>query len=383
MLIREGTCWPPTFGMGAPSPFSPAVGNAPRRATQGDEAAEGVDPPRELLLICALQRLAGEAGSPIFLAPFPGAFPLTPAPGLAQIQVHPPPPLLALRQEAARAPPCPAPLRGGFGGKNKSAQGVGRGYPGPCSFAGPGAAESPREFVCKRKRPGERRGAGHCARCRPARGGCSPLPRFWQRFWGGGFRSARPRASPGPAAGAHPKERRLLRFSLPGQGRGSAGTVRSSAAPGPGSRAGCGHLGQIYFWCSKVGFFPPRGAGCEGRKERAIAVKRPPEMGLAGEFLPSSAVLPGPPTPPPQQSREPAGAQLGAVVFQVEQRRAMPGGCVDRGHLWVHFTGGFAREGWDRDLGPRRGFPLVRAPRRVPPGSLRLSAFAAPKLGGA
>lgn len=51
----------------------------------------------------------------------------------------------------------------------------------------------------------------------------------------------------------------------------------------------------------------------------------------------------------------------------------MPGGGGDRGHLWVRFTGSFAREGWDQ--GPRTPprLSLLRVPRRVPPGLSRHS----------
>lgn len=267
-----------------------------------------MDPPRALLLICAFHRLAGER-APLFSLHPAREHPRSHRPRGSLTFRLAPLPWPCGTAGAARAPPCPAPLRGGFLGENKLAPGDGQGVPGPRSSAGPGAAGCPREFVCKRKSPGERGRAGHCAACPPG-GGCSPSPCFWPGSWGGEFRPC-----PAPhLCQSHPGNGGFSTGERPGIGGeaalqpGRAGR----AAPGPGSPAGCGRLGQIYFWCGEVSFFPRRElvGGEEGGGD-SCKTTCGDELGRGAS--PQLRSGPRPPrTPSPQQ---PAGTRPGAVVF--------------------------------------------------------------------
>lgn len=256
MLIREGTCWPPTFGMGAPSPFSPAVGNAPRRATQGDEAAEGVDPPRELLLICALQRLAGEAGSPIFLAPFPGAFPLTPAPGLAQIQVHPPPrswPCGRRRPGHRRAQLHSA---GALGGKINRPRGWAGDTPDPAASPAPGPLSRPGSSFANEKGPGKGGEPGTALAAGPPGEAAPRSPASGSVSGAADFVPPGPAQVPAPLPEPTRRSGGYSAFLC----RGKAGAPRGRCAPAlplaPAPGPGAGTWVRFIFGAAKWGFFP-------------------------------------------------------------------------------------------------------------------------------
>lgn len=100
-------------------------------------------------------------------------------------------------------------------------------------------------------------------------------------------------------------------------------------------------------------------------------------MGSAGELLPNPAAFPSTPVPPSHHSWEPTDAQLGTVVFRsnaVQRPAAAASGDTSRYLLPAVF------QEWT-GTGTTDPAVALRSPR-VPPGSLRPPALAAPNLEG-
>lgn len=127
---------------------------------------------------------------------------------------------------------------------------------GPCSSAHLGAAESPRELICKRKSLGEVGELGTALPIRPR--GIAPLIPILVGFLGPQVSSLvgpvqiptpRPKTSQGTAISPS--------FSA-GESSGFRGHSVSQpgragrAAPDPRSQAGCERSAHIYFWCREV-----------------------------------------------------------------------------------------------------------------------------------
>lgn len=152
------------------------------------------------------------------------------------------------------------------------------------------------------------------------------------------------------------------------------------AAPGPGSPAGCGHLGQIYFWCREV--FSPAGSRLRGQEGAGDGCKTTSRDGLGRGVSPQPRSAPRPhdapsPTEPGVSGRPPRGCCFprGATTSSARRRRG-------QGTPVGTFYRQFCKRGLGQ--GPRTPpkFSLLRAPRRVPPGVSPPLGTRSPKLGG-
>lgn len=231
--------------------------------------AGDVDPPRLFLSICALKRLVGETGSSISFTP-----------AREHPRLH-----RARDSPKLRLPPLLAPQRGGESGASRASSSV-RGLCGGEQI-GPGVGKKCTDpaappVSAPLSRPGSwfanenpRGKSGSWAPHRPStRGGLLLASRFWSSFWARGFR---PWSAPFRSRSrSPPSERRLLHLSLPGRVRGFAGPVcPSRAGPGalpltPAPRPDASTGVTFIFGAEK--FLPLQGSGCEGRKDRPIAV---------------------------------------------------------------------------------------------------------------
>lgn len=360
--------------------FSCAMRNPPHKPMQGDERTGEVESlsSRVTFNSCFAPACRGP-GSPIFLAPRLGVYPLTSAEGLAQIKFIP------------LSWPCGRVVGGGpgtavSGSTSRGFWGKTHRHPGWAGAAWTLQLCRPRSRwmtpgVRLQTRKSHGKAGRRALRCLPARGRLLPVHPLLAGALRGWICPCPAPHKSHPRSRSTPKVRRLLRFSLPGKERDFAGTALQSdreRCPWPRPPGRVRALGSDLFLV-QLSFFPPA-SWLRGEEGAGVTRETTSRDVLSRGISPQSRSVPRP-------LNTPSPVEPGA------------GGCPDRGGCFPRgattnsarrrqgqgtLAGTFYQQLYKRRLGQGPRSPprlsLLWAPWWVPPGSLRLSALAASNL---